>query len=336
MIKLSVVEAIIELSSKLVMIYLIVLIGVIWRFSRFYKEEYGKWLTQLTIWILFPINILGAILGIESIDLTILIGIGILAILIHLISYASIVAISKINSWNKDSRSYQSIGAQAMTATFPNALLYPFPIILATVGDEGLAFAAVFVFFVMLLRNTLGVVVGVQHSDPEDAHEVASAMDIKKTAIEMTKFPPFIATIMGFGILVIFGPQDMGSQPIEIIKTISIWGSLLLVGISFQDLAQLKPNNLFSRKTMEVASVRFTVAPVFGILFVILWDFPPLVSFALLIQCMGPPAVANVLYGRFFGLPEDEISIYITSVTFLGLLILPLELLILLALFPVS
>jgi predicted permease len=336
MIKLSVAEAIIDLSSKLGIIYLIISIGVIWRFSRFYKDEYGKWLTQLTIWVLFPINILGAILGIESIDLAILIGIGVLATMIHIVSYASIVAIAKINSRNQESGGHQSIGAQAMTATFPNTLLYPFPIILAIVGDESLAFAAVFVFFVMLLRNTLGVVVGVQHSDPKDAHEVASALDLRKTIIEMTKFPPFIATLVGFGILLLFGPQDMGSPPIEAVKTISIWGSLLLVGISFQDLGQLKPKYLFSRETMEVASVRFTVAPVIGVIFVMLWGFPPLASFALLIQCMGPPAVANVLYGRFFGLPEDEISVYITSVTFLGLLILPLELLILLALFPVG
>lgn len=331
---LSAIEAIIGLTSKLVFIYLAIALGVIWRFSRFYREEVGKKFTQFTIWILFPINILVAILGIESIDFNTLIGIGILAVLIHLVSYFAIVTITRVNRRNRMLGDNASIGAQAMTATFPNALLFPFPIILATVGDQGLPFAAIFVFFVMILRNSLGIFVGVRHS--EGNHDVASSLDVHKIVIEVMKFPPFIATILGFAILVVIGPQDVQNSSVQLAKDFAIWGSLLLVGLSFQDLAQLKPKFLFSQKTMEVASVRYGVAPVFGLLFVFLWRFPPLISFALMIQCMGPPAIANILYGRFFELPEDEISIYITSVTFLGLLLLPLEILLLLAFFPIS
>ncbi len=331
---LSVIEAIVELASKLVFIYLAIAIGVIWRFSRFYREKYGRWFMQGAIWILFPINILVAILGIERIDLGTLIGIGILATLVHVVSYLAILGIASIGRRNQNPEDYQSVGAQAMTATFPNALLYPFPIILATVGDQGLPFAAIFVFFVMILRNTLGVYVGVRHS--EAVHDVSSSIDVKKTIMEVMRFPPFIATIVGFGILLMVGPQDMDSASIQLVKTTAIYGSLVLVGLSFQDLAQLKPKFLFSRKTLEVAAARFAVAPFFGIIFVIFWQFSPLVSFSLLIQCMGPPAVATVLYGKFFELPEDEISVYITSVTFLALLLLPFELILLSVLFPIS
>ncbi|MFQ5979820.1 MAG: AEC family transporter [Candidatus Heimdallarchaeota archaeon] len=331
---LSAIEAIIGLASKLIFIYLAIALGVLWRFSRFYREEVGKRFTQFTIWILFPINILVAILGIESIELSTLIGIGILAVLIHVVSYLSLVSIKRISRRNRIIDDNPSIGAQAMTATFPNALLYPFPIILATVGDQGLPFAAIFVFFVMILRNSLGVFIGVQHT--EGNHEVGTSLDIQKIVIEVMKFPPFIATILGFAILVLIGPQDVQTPSVQLAKEFAIWGSLLLVGLSFQDLAQLKPNFLFSQKTLEVASVRFAVAPFFGLLFALFWRFPPLISFALMIQCMGPPAVANILYGRLFELPEDEISVYITSVTFLGLLLLPLEILVLSAIFPLN
>ncbi|MFX0207406.1 MAG: hypothetical protein ACFFDT_15565 [Candidatus Hodarchaeota archaeon] len=220
-------------------------------------------------------------------------------------------------------------------SSFPNALLYPFPIILAILGDGGLQMTAatVFVFFALILRNSLGVYIGVRHSSRIDKGSVN--LQIKKIFIEVTKFPPFIALVGGFVILSAFGSQNIDYPAIRLAKDISMWGSLLLVGLSFQDLTQLKPTNLFSRRTLEVASVRFGFAPVVGILFVNLWQFSPVVSFAVLIQCMSPPAVANILYGKFFGLPEDEISIYISSVTFLALLILPLELFILQLLFPV-
>jgi len=151
----------------------------------------------------------------------------------------------------------------------------------------------------------------------------------------MLKFPPFIATVLGFLILVIFGSQDLSSPVIQAVKDASLWGALILIGLSFQSLEQLKAKNLFSRKTLEVAAIRFIISPLAGLLFIIFWQFIPLVAFVLMIQVMGPPAVSNILYGKFFKIPENEISVYITSVTFIGLLILPVELLILSILFPV-
>ncbi len=324
-----------QLGTKLAGVYLAILIGVLWRFSRFYKAEYSKWFTTVCIWIFFPITILVSILGVESIAISIFIGVGIFAVLVHLLSYGSILLISKRKNLIQQSDDDRSIGAQALVSSFPNALLYPFPIILAILGDGGLQMTAatVFVFFALILRNSLGVYIGVNHSSR--INKSSSSLQIRKTLLAVTKFPPFIALIVGFVILSIFGPQEVSSPVIRLAKDISMWGSLLLVGLSFQDLTQLKPKNLFSSKTLEVACVRFGFAPIVGLLFISLWQFSPAISFAIMIQCMSPPAVANILYGKFFGLPEDEISIYISSVTFLALLILPLELFLLQLLYPI-
>ena len=147
-------------------------------------------------------------------------------------------------------------------------------------------------------------------------------------------FPPFIATILGFIILMIFGSQNLDTPVISVCKDISLWGALILIGVSFQDLRQLGPKKLLSKKTRQVVYVRFLIAPIFAILFILIWDFSNTISFALLIQCMAPPAVSNIVYGKFFNFPEDEISVFITSITLLGLVILPLELIVLYTLFP--
>ncbi|MFW9994056.1 MAG: AEC family transporter [Candidatus Odinarchaeota archaeon] len=324
---LAFIAGITDLLMKIAMIYLVIGLGVLWRFNRFYKPEYSKWFTQVAIWIFFPITILVSVLGVQSIDSSVFLGLGLLATVIHVVSYLAILVIVR---YKQDDL---SAGAQALAATFPNSLLYPFPIILATVGDIGLVYATFYVFFVMLLRNTFGVYVGVRHS-PDYENGLTSAVDIRRVIVDMVKFPPFIATVAGFIIVAMYGSQDLSSPVIQVVKDISLWGSLILIGLSFQSLSQLKARNLFSRKTLEVSLVRFIISPVAGGLFIIAWQFQPIIAFTCLIQVMGPPAISNILYGKFFEIAEDEISVYITSVTFIGLLILPLELIILSVLFP--
>ncbi|MHA2294504.1 MAG: AEC family transporter [Candidatus Hodarchaeales archaeon] len=338
---LPILEGIFDLFVKITIIYIAISIGLTWRFSRFYKPEYGNWFTQITIWIFFPITILFSVLGVQSIDGNVLLGIGLIAILIHAVSYLAILVITRLSANRRDKQG--NSGAQVFTATFPNSLLYPFPIILAIAGEYGLVFGTFYVFFVMVIRNTFGIYVGAKHSpnnennpskDDTSSIDLSSTTDFKKLIIEFIKFPPFIAMIVGFIILALIGPQDLRFPVIQLVKDISLLGSLVLIGLSFQSLSQLKPRNLFSRKTLEVSTVRFIVSPIAGIIFVIVWQFTPLISFILIIQAMGPPAISNILYGKFFAISDDEISIYITSVTFIALLILPLELIILSVLFP--
>ena len=80
----------------------------------------------------------------DSFSLDIFIGIGLLTTIIHIVSYVSILAFTKSEGLDNS-----IVGAQSFVATFPNALIYPFPIILATVGEEGILYATVFVFFVL-------------------------------------------------------------------------------------------------------------------------------------------------------------------------------------------
>jgi len=338
--RVAFIEGFFELLSRLLIVYIMISVGVIWRFSKYYKPKYGKWITIITIWFFFPINIISSFAEIESFAGTTIIIVSMIAVIVHLASFLSIHLISR-------KKPPEEVGARVLCSTFPNSLLYPFPIILAILGSFALIYAAIFVFIAMILRNSLGVLLGIWYN-PDKANisskdEKSPFMDVKRIMINLLKFPPFLAVIAGFILYLLVGPKAIGLsdyptlQPVlEIVKSISLYGALILVGVSFRALDQLHPRNLFSKEVFRVSFVRFLIAPLVILVCLVLFQVrEPIVAITLLIQGMAPPAVINIMYGKFFHLKEDEISLLITSLTILALLILPLELLILMILFPI-
>lgn len=308
-------------------------IGIIWRFSKFYKPEYGEWITKITIWVFFPINIISSFASIESFAGETIIIVTVIAFTVHIASFLSIHFISR----NKPP---EEVGARVLCSTFPNSLLFPFPIILAVLGDFALLYASIFVFMAMILRNSLGVLLGIWYNPENTDNSVlreSPFLDAKRILLNLLKFPPFLAVIAGFILHATVGPGTIGAFPgLEIIKPISLYGALIVVGISFRGIEQLYPRSLFSKEVFRVSSVRFLIAPLVVLIsLVILQVHDSFVAITLMIQGMAPPAVINIMYGKFFKLKEDEISLLITSLTLLALLFLPFELIILLILFPI-
>ncbi|MHA2226589.1 MAG: AEC family transporter [Candidatus Hodarchaeales archaeon] len=327
-------EGLVELLSRLIVIYLVIIIGIFWRFSRFYKPEYGKWTTNLIVWVLFPINIISSFANMEIIQVEIFIFVVVISFIVHGTSYISFRLLSR-------DQPLEETGSIAICTTFPNALLFPFPIILAILGDSGLVYATLFVFIALVLRNTFGVLIGFWHN-PEKQTEVESgessfSFDYRKIILDSFKFPPFLAVMAGLFIALFNGSQIIRMVPgLDIIKNISLYGALLLVGISFNTPSQFHPRILLSKDTMQVAISRFFVVPLITLcLFLFLRTASP-VAITIMIQAMAPPAVSNIIYGKFFNFDDSKISILITSLTIIALLLLPFELLILLVLFPIQ
>jgi len=234
-------------------------------------------------------------------------------------------------------------GAMVMCGTFPNTLLFPFPIILAILGTSAIFYAAIYVFTTMVLRNTFGVMIGIwlkvdetnHNTNIQDKGEIAQ-LNIKKLLLDILKFPPFLATILGFVLHFLIGPQAMRAIPgMDMAKTIALYGSLLLVGLSFQNISQLHPRNFYSQITLRVSTTRFLISPVFVLIVLLLLEAPSIIAIPVLIQSMAPPAVSNIVYGKFFNLSESDMGQLITTLTLLALIILPLELIIILFLFPI-
>jgi len=332
------IEVLLGLLADLLIVYIMIIVGIIWRFSRFYKPKYGKWINKITIWFFFPVNIISSFASIESFAGEMIIIVTVIAVIVHITSFLFIYLISR-------NRPSEEVGARVLCSTFPNSLLYPFPIILAIIGPSALIYASIFVFMAMILRNSLGVLLGVMYAPnnlniPENEQK-SSFMNLKKISFNLLKFPPLLAVIAGFVLHAIIGPRTIGdffSLPgLSIIKPISLYGALILVGVSFREIDQLHPKNLFSKEVFRVSSVRFLIAPLVVLVFLVIFQVrEPAVAITLIIQGMAPPAVINIMYGKFFQLKEDEISLLITSLTLLALVILPFELLILFVLFPIT
>jgi predicted permease len=192
----------------------------------------------------------------------------------------------------------------------------------------------------MVIRNSFGIFMGAWYTPPtqdSEGSELAIKFKLSTLFKNMLKFPPFLAVVAGFILHATVGPETIGSFPsIDIIKKIALYGSLLLVGVSFQDLSDLNPQNLFSKNTYHVSVTRFLIAPVLALVPIILFRLEPLIAIPLLIQSMAPPAVSNIIYGTFFNLNESLMSSIITIVTLIALIILPFELILFLTLFPLG
>ncbi len=326
-------EGFLELLSRLFIIYFVISLGILWRFSRFFKSKYGDWFTKVTIWVFFPISIISSFAKVTTFSGEIVVQVVIVAIMVHLASYIAIRLIQK-------NQLKEETGAFVLCATFPNSIYFPFPIILAVAGTPALLYATIFLFMAMIMRNSLGAAIGIWHRPKttlsiNNKHEFPLKIDIKKFVFNMIKFPPFMALIIGFLFYWIYGPQTIEAIPgLDIIKNFSLYGALILIGVSFNQLKQLSPKNVFSKKSFQVAVSRFLVAPSLALVLLVTWNAPAIVALPLLIQSMAPPAISVIFYGKFFHFSESDVSLLITSLTFLALLILPLELLVFLELFP--
>lgn len=325
--------AFVDLLSNLFLVYFFILLGIIWRFSPYYKKEYGDQFTKFTIRILFPISIISSFAKVESFAELIILHIAVVAIIVHLGSYLTIYLLTRKEKFSPDA------GAMAFTATFPNALLYPFPIIGAILGEVTLSYAVIFVVVAMAIRNTFGIVMGSWYTPSSngdgDTREIKT-FDLKELITSMFKFPPFLAVVAGFILYALVGPETIGQVPgIDIVKSIALYGSLLLVGVSFRDLSDLKPRNFFSESTYKVTVTRFLIAPILALIPILFLRVDALIAIAILIQSMAPPAVSNIIYGTFFDLNESLMSSIITLVTLIALIVLPFELILFLTLFPI-
>ena len=134
----------------------------------------------------------------------------------------------------------------------------------------------------------------------------------------------------------VFVTRKIPKPGLDILKTISTYGALILVGVSFQELGQLHPRNFVSREVMQVGITRFFIIPIVALILFIVLPVTSIMAIPIMIQSMAPPAVSNILYGKFFYLDEAKISLLITSLTFFALIILPFELLMILFLFPTT
>ncbi|MFX1534788.1 MAG: AEC family transporter [Promethearchaeota archaeon] len=334
-------EIFLDLIGRLAVIYIGILFGFILNKTRLSSDYWKGKITKLNIVVIFPITIFFALASMSiSTDFLIIAQILLCAFLVHVMGYIWTVF---ANSLWLSNRPNTTKGAVTQVSTFPNALIYPFPIILALVGEEGLFSATLFLIMALVLRNSLGIMIGSQYSS--DRHHIS----LKKVVRKVLLFPPFLAMIVSFLFLVVVGPQDFSNVIIvSWIKNIATFSALIMIGLTIRLPESSKnPNHNDSRLVNESSIVetrffeqltpaigRFVICPVLALVLVFVFGFPGLLAIPLLIQAAAPPAVNNIIYSEFLGFDATTVSQSITILTVVALIILPLELLLISIFFP--
>lgn len=277
-------------------IYLGILLGYI--FIRSPLQKYRAPFVKLTINIFTPILIISSLINLNT-DEYVLVPI-FAAISVSLIGYLIPLGMGKLQN-------EQPSGAELCTASFPNALNFPFPIIYAFAPDM-LGIAGIYLAVQIILRNTFGFYIsGVKMS--------------KQQVIDILKFPPVLGIFLGFALQAVPSAQITTQHPIiKVLFEVGIYMTLMTVGFSIK-----KPSIEFKNPLLRVGISRFVIAPLIFISTYFILKFPLMVFIPLIIQSAAPPAVYNSLYAERFGLDTKLTSQVILVLTFVALIILPFE-----------
>lgn len=302
----------IELAIRIGTIYGGIAIGFLLQLFK-NSEKITKWLTFIGINLLTPILLIIVMLQVEQAQ----IAWGYVVIIGLLTSFLSLF-IDWLWIRNRTNITNAQKGAELSAVTFNNALFYPFPIIIGLVGNDGLLAASIYLLTNMFLRNTLGVVIGIVYGSNE-------GKSILKIIRGILLFPPMIGLFIGIILRVTLGNILPAHIAINVFRDFTMFLMLALVGLKF--------NFPKKQEWKEVALGRGIIARFGGgALAAIPIFFLPLFTpakVALIVQSLAPPAVNNTAYANYFNLDGTVTSRYITLLTLIALIILPIEIAIL-------
>ncbi len=274
------------------------------------SNEIKKWFTFVGVNIFTPLLLVFTMLGIDDAQIA-------WGYIILVVVFSSLISllIDFIFIHNKEDMSMQEKGAELSAVSFSNALFYPFPIILALVGENGLLAASIFLILNTVLRNTLGVYIGLFYGTKTDK-------SIFKILLGMILFPPTLGMILGIILRLSIGKiQTADVMALNIFRDITMILMLALVGLSF---------NIPKKEEWKKVAIGRGITSRFGggaliASLTLILPLPSTAKMALFIQSIAPPAVNNAAYAEYFGLDTEITSRYITLLTLIALLFLPLE-----------
>ncbi|MFX0107751.1 MAG: AEC family transporter [Candidatus Hodarchaeota archaeon] len=300
-IELQVIDLLVNLGS----FYGSITLGYIIAKTTGRGQEANKILIALLVNLLVPILVVQSLLT-SSLDTLVEIPMVLFAALIVHLSGTLVMYLRLLRSKIENRRK----GVLLLCSTFQNALFIPLPLAILFIGEQAVPFVIMFSLTQMLLLVSLGSMIGSRYSE--------SGTDWREMASQWLKFPPFIAAILAFVLLMI----GLSLPPI-VVSVLSFNGmvttylSLITVGLGI--------GTRFSREDIiggfEVAAVRQLVVPIIiGVLLLFL-GLSDLAAKVVTIEAIMPPAVFTVVFAGGLNLDTESAA---TAVTVGTLLLLPL------------
>ncbi|NPD89846.1 MAG: hypothetical protein HGN29_14125 [Asgard group archaeon] len=294
-------------------------IGAGFLFQKLPKsEQVGKWMLFAGLNILTPLMLIFVFLDLESFN-------GVNWGYVFLVCTVAMF-ISMIIDWimiRKKNMTKAAKGAELSAMGFMNGIFYPFPIIIGVLPPEhqaeGLLAASLFLLIQTIYRNSFGVYIGIHYGS-------TSRKSLLRILRELLLFPPTLGMFLGIILRFTVGRYESSDLvAISVLNNITMFIMLAIVGLGF----------ILPRKEewKEIPIIRGIIARFGGgLLTIIMIIFLPLTIIAqipLIIQSIAPPAVNNSAYAKFFELDEILTSRFITILTLIALMFLPIEIAIL-------
>ena len=312
-----------DLFVALLIFYVVIAIGYL--FGRIFKnksKEIGKYLSFILLFILAPPLVLFAFLipneslNTSSIIINIVIFQIILVFSTQLIAYLLILR-------NKGEQEDQRKGSILSIVSFPNAFLFPLPIVLSLFGPGYIVILIIFSLSAQVLRSTLLTYQCIYYGK-----KTKSYLDSLK---EMLTFPPTIALIISviLNLLGIRLAQEIYISINEILSRItSIFGALiiglLLVNFDFSKFREF----IIDKDFIMVLMIRVGFSFILFLILAQFLKFPPETSQIILIILMllfvDPPAVSSVAYAEYFELDYEFSGFCVFTITIMAIVYVPL------------
>ena len=311
----------IDLFIALLTFYLLIIVGYIFgRFFKRYNEKIRRSLSFILLFILSPpLILLAFLLPNQSLNSTVISAV----IVFQLILVSSTQFIAYLFFLRKrEEEQNQRKGSILSLVAFPNAFLFPLPIILSLFGSEYIIILVIFSLSALVLRSTLLTYQCIYYGKE-------NLKTFKQNLKEMLTFPPTITLIISV-ILNIFGIRlnqvyfltinTLISRITSVIGAIFI--GVLLVNINFTKI----------RIFQKDFSIVFFIRVVFSLfLFIIIIRFLTFLSelgqiilVILLLLYVNPPAVTNISYAEYFQLDHDFSAFCVFTITILAIIYIPL------------
>jgi predicted permease len=302
------VQVIDELVIRIGLFYVFILLGYLTARVVTWKKRLNTTASNLLLYILLPILIIGTLLSAPPESLLELPSIAVFVVFIHLTGFGLM--------WVRLHRSEFSPelkGSVLLTVTFNNGIFLPVPLVLMFIGDVGIPIIAMYSIIQMLILGTLGTAIGSGYSSAKS--------DTRGMVKKVVTFPPLITVIIGVVLLVLGASVPVELDPLVTVSgIITTYLSLFVVGLGLGVGQSINR----SRLVLEAIGVRQLVVPVATGLLLLMSGLSVVTRNVILLQAMMPPAVITAIFAAGFKLDSESASSIVTLGTILLLPVVPL------------
>jgi len=295
-----------ELLFKIGIMYALIVAGIIFRHLVKRIESFLKLFSKLLITFLVPVVIFSSTVqfSIPLLDFRFMFLSSVFYIFSSAFAYLFVKG-SRLKG--------ASVGPFILNSINANELYLPLPIIYALYDASGLTYSTLFLLIFNIATSFYFI--------PLYAYYSAIQKEKSKVLGKVLFFPPFIASLVGFTLLMLgfrFPPPFI--QPFSYLSQLTTYLALFFIGVNIT----LRSARWFSRIVLGVAVIRLLLVPLSTFILLKVLGLKEMWSTILIIHAGMPPAINNIIFANHFDLNTQLTAKIVAETTVLALITLPM------------